>query len=617
MQGSGPSSPLTGTMVDVEAVVVGVFQKHGELGGLFVEEEDPDQDQDAQTSEGLFVLTAWPAQPGDLVRLRGTVTEFKGLTELHRVTRLQVCAHTATLPTPAIAHLPVASARQLEAVESMRVSLPQPLVVTDLHQLWQFGELVVSSKRLVQPTQVVAPGEAAVKVAQLNRQDRLIIDDGRTGRYLRVSVLGQDNAMPFSAANPIRTGQEISGLTGVMHYGFGHYRLQPTQPFQIKSAGNSRTEKPNPIGGTLRVGVFNVLSYFSTLDRSGPVCGPAHKQSCRGARNPLEQQRQLEKLVAAVHAIDADILALVELENNPEQSLRDIINAPNSPTGNSTWSYVATGSIGQDAIKVGLLFKSATVAREGDFAILNRAVDARYNDALNRPALAQSFRIQGSGELLTIVVTHLKSKVCSHAIGPDADQGDGQGCYNRSRTGAAAALADWVQSDPTGNGSELILVLGDFNSYRMEDPIQLMRKRNLIDLLDRFDDAVAWSYVYDGLIGTLDYAFSSQKLLPHVTGITAWHINADESTALDYRDEAGKPKAYYAASPFRSSDHDPLIIGLDLGSAPATTHKITSENGSSTRGYTLLAAALLLLILGTQVLRKQRAATIGKPNPHR
>jgi predicted extracellular nuclease len=300
--------------------------------------------------------------------------------------------------------------------------------------------------------------------------------------------------------------------------------------------------------------------------------------------------------------------------------LRDVVDALNSVTGDETWSYVATGSIGQDAIKVGLLFKPAAVAAMGRFALLDHAVDARFDDALSRPALAQSFRIDNSEVLLTMVVTHLKSKRCSGAGGADADQHDGQACFNRTRTEAAAALADWALPDPTGSGAEYVLVLGDFNSHRMEDPIRVMREKGFVDLLGRFNETNSYTYVYDGLIGTLDYAFSNSALAAHVTGITAWHINADESPALDYRDEPGKPKEYHAANAFRSSDHDPLIIGLDIGAvqvqvqAQAQAGKIMPDKDSPKILYVLLAGALVLLA-GVRMMRNNRPATMAKPKP--
>ena len=196
--------------------------------------------------------------------------------------------------------------------------------------------------------------------------------------------------------------------------------------------------------------------------------------------------------------------------------------------------------------------------------MLHRSIDPRFDDALNRPALAQSFRIAPGGSVLTVVVTHLKSKNCRAAVGRNQDHKDGQGCFNLARAEAATALAKWSLADPTGTGTDQVLIVGDFNSHRMEDPVRALEKSGLVNLLARFGGAEAYTYVYDGRTGTLDYAFASPQLLPFIAGAAAWHINADEPEVLDYNTEPGKPADYFATDPFRSSDHDPVIIGLDL-----------------------------------------------------
>ncbi len=89
------------------------------------------------------------------------------------------------------------------------------------------------------------------------------------------------------------------------------------------------------------------------------------------------------------------------------------------------------------------------------------------------------------------------------------------------------------------------------------------------DLLGKFVGGDAYTYVYDAQLGYLDYAFASRALLEQVTGATAWHINADEPDILDY-DLSFKPsaqRALFTADPFRSSDHDPVLVGLKLGGA--------------------------------------------------
>ena len=192
--------------------------------------------------------------------------------------------------------------------------------------------------------------------------------------------------------------------------------------------------------------------------------------------------------------------------------------------------------------------------------LLTSAVDARFNDSLNRPSLAQSFRATSNLALFTPIVNHLKSKSCGGAAGADADQGDGQGCWNAARTSAAEALRDWANSDPTGTGSDNVLIIGDLNSYAMEDPIQTLVGGGLTDLEPAFGDPDAYSYVFFGQVGSLDHAMSTAALTPQVSGTVPWNINADEIPSLDYNTEFGVLPSFYAPTAYRSSDHDPIVV---------------------------------------------------------
>jgi len=569
VQGSGAASPLAGQIVDVEAVVTAVFQGAGTLGGIFLQEEDVDADADPMTSEGLFAFTASPAAVGDLVRVRGTATEFFDLTELSPVSDLSVCSSGNPAPTPVVPVLPMASADAYEPFENMGVSMPSGLVINDVFTLWRFGEFTVSSTSRFQPTHIVSPGAPAIAQAAANALDALIVDDGRTPQNLLVTHPGQDDTNPFDATNPIRNGQTIDGLTGVMYYSFGAYRLQRTEPFVINEIANPRTAVPNAVGGTIKVGSLNVLNYFSTVDDSGSICGPLANQDCRGADTANELTRQTDKLVATLAAMDADVVGLIELENNDSASLQLLVDSLNAAVGAGTYDFVNTGTIGGDAIKQGLIYKPSTVTLEGSFATLTTAVDPRFNDQFNRPSLAQSFRANNNLGLFTAIVNHLKSKGSDcNGLG-DPDTGDGQGNCNLTRTSAAAALADWANSDPTSTGSSNVLLLGDLNSYAMEDPIAELENNSFTNLQALFEGPLAYSYTFNGQLGTLDYAMASADALPRVTGTTAWHINSAEAVALDYNEEFGKPAQYYQPDPFNGSDHDPVLVGLNL--LPPTT----------------------------------------------
>jgi hypothetical protein len=72
--------------------------------------------------------------------------------------------------------------------------------------------------------------------------------------------------------------------------------------------------------------------------------------------------------------------------------------------------------------------------------------------------------------------------------------------------------------------------------------------------------------VFDGQSGYLDHSLANPSLAAQVTGAADWHINADEPDLLDY-DTSFKPAAQdalYEPNAYRSSDHDPVIVGLDL-----------------------------------------------------
>ena len=169
--------------------------------------------------------------------------------------------------------------------------------------------------------------------------------------------------------------------------------------------------------------------------------------------------------------------------------------------------------------------------------------------------------------VFTAVVNHLKSKGsdCNHVGDPDT--GDGQGNCNITRTNAAEALVDWLDTDPTGSGDTDFLVLGDMNAYAQEDPITVFRDAGYVDTIDEFLGGEGYSYVFQGQSGYLDHALASPSLAAQVTGVTEWHINADEPIALDYNANFKSPnqvETFYSDDAYRSSDHDPVLVGLSL-----------------------------------------------------
>ncbi|HEX4897828.1 MAG TPA: ExeM/NucH family extracellular endonuclease, partial [Candidatus Limnocylindrales bacterium] len=296
--------------------------------------------------------------------------------------------------------------------------------------------------------------------------------------------------------------------------------------------------------------------------------------------------RQRDKLLAALDGLDADIIGLNELENTPGVSpLGDPTNGivaglnPLQAPG-ETYDFIDTGVIGTDAIRVGLIYRPDVVTPIGAFKVLTTAVDPRFIDTRSRPALAQTFQENATGERFTVVVNHLKSKGSSCADIGDPDLGDGQGNCNLTRKAAAQALVDWLATDPTGSGDPDFLIAGDLNSYAMEDPIDAIKAGSddvagtaddYTNLIAQFQGTYAYSYTFDGMAGYLDHALANGPLAGQVTGAADWHINSDEPDILDYDTsfKSATQDTFYESNGSRSSDHDPVRVGLDLN-APAT-----------------------------------------------
>ncbi len=432
IQGSGLSSPLLGQAVTVEAVVVGDFQGGTSLNGFFVQEQQADQDAHANTSEGLFIESNLvDVAVGNVVRVSGAASEAFNLTTLSLVSDIMVCATGAEL-LPTTVNLPFDSAtNSAEWYEGMYVMLPQTLTVTENYNLGRYGEVVVSANgRLMIPTQVALPGVSALAIKTQNNLNRLVINDGLSSQNPDPVLFP---APALSANNTLRVGDSVTGVYGVLSYGFDVYRLEPTQPLLFTTA-NPRTIIPVGLTGVaaLRVASFNVLNFFN-----GDGLGGGFPTS-RGADTLQEFVRQKNKIVDALYALDADLIGLMEIENDgytTNSAIAQLVNELNAVVGANTYAFVNPGvsKIGSDEIAVGMIYKPAQVELLGSARILDSSVDSRFLDSKNRPVLAQTVRDKTSGKVVTIAVNHLKSKGSSCDDVGDSDLDDGQGNCNLTR----------------------------------------------------------------------------------------------------------------------------------------------------------------------------------------
>lgn len=427
------------------------------------------------------------------------------------------------------------------------ITLAGPLTVTGNAKLLQDGELVVADGgRLWQPTEVAAPGAAAQKVALENQQRRLRLAAGPG------HVPGSSPwflPMPVSASQPLRVGSEVFGLTGVLSREPDGYRLQVTRPI-ARIVQAPRPALPQ-VPGDVRIASFNVLNLFNGDGQGGGF--PTE----RGAANLTDYHAQQRKLVAVVQAMQPDVAALMEIENDgagPESTLSQFVVALNQTGPARDWQAVAAPSEPADGpIRVALIYRQSRLQPVGEPATLRGGPFPVHS----RPPVAQAFRA-GKGPVFVLVATHLKSKgSCFEAEAMDLDQGDGQGCWNATRVDSAARLGQWLASDPTRSGSDLSLIIGDFNAFAQEDPIRTLAAAGWRNALPSSPDAGYYSFVFDGQSGRLDHALLSPALQQRLRGAAEWHNNADEQDAFDYHQHDD-------GQFWRASDHDPLLLGLDL-----------------------------------------------------
>ncbi len=504
VQGASSESPLAGEIVELQGVVT--LTQPGV--GFYVQSEEPDADP--LTSEALFVSTDRAAvSRGARVSLRGRVREREGSTELHAVELIQSCARVE----PQRAEADLALSAGLERWEHMWVSTRDSWTLVDAQSSAR-GELTVS-----RTGRRFAPGHE-LGTAREDATDELW--------RLRLSP----QTAPAAPRVP-RLGSRAQALAAiVLLAASGPALLVERAPSWQESAAPA---PPAPIPGVVRVASMNLHNYFAELDG-------------RGASSELELDRQRTKLVAALTALDADILALTELGSSVAslEHLTGGLNRTRAPAERYVSSSVAPP--GTSPIRAALLYRADRI---------DAASEAWFELApvLTRPPLFQRFR--RDGRELTVGVVHLKSKLCDGE--PAASELEG--CGASVRAAEADELAR-VSSRLEREGAERVLLIGDFNADARETPLLSLERAGWVDLLRSVPAADRYSFVFEGRAALLDHALANAALAREFVAASIWHINADEPSTRGY--SLDNPIDHYAPDARRSSDHDPVSVDLRL-----------------------------------------------------
>ncbi len=604
IQGTGATSPLAGQDVVTDGVVTASYPTGG-LRGFYLQTPGTGGALDLGThlaSDAVFVYlagadaAAFPAR-GAHVQVTGRVSEFAGLTELTPATADAVVAlPAATAPVPAQVAWPSAEAER-ESLEGMLYAPRGRWTVTDNFSLNRFAEIGLArgSRALPAPTDVARPGPAADAVAADNAARLLTLDDGASTDFLPFGGgASQDVPLPYlTPRTPVRVGSPaVFTRPVVVDYRNDLWKVQPTEQLTAANARTvqpatfpgTRPARPDRVGGDVQVASFNVLNYFTETGADWEAAGgdcdffvdrddaPVTVDGCdgegpRGAADDANLARQQAKIVAAINTLGADVLSLEEIENSAkyagpdhrDDALATLVRALNRDAGRPRWAFVPSPPASarpavadEDVIRTAFIYQPAAVRPVGSSRIL--VGDPAFDNA--REPLAQQFAPRGASPAarFVVVVNHFKSK------GSGVDDGTGQGASNPDRVAQATALEAFAADVAAAAHTDRVLLTGDFNSYTQEDPLQVLYDAGYTDIGEAFTDES--TYLFDGLVGSLDHVLASPALLGDVTGADVWNINSPESVAFEYSRRNYNATQLYAPTPFRASDHDPLLVGL-------------------------------------------------------
>ncbi|MCG5530632.1 ExeM/NucH family extracellular endonuclease [Halorhodospira halochloris] len=540
-QGSDRAQPQG--RVTVKGVVSGEFLGEDQLNGFFIQglESAPDG-----KPAGLFVYAPQidefaaekvaALEQGRVVRITGQAGEFHGRPQLSRIESIEIKGK-APLESYELAW----PAQNKWRFEGVHVTIAKDMLVSGNYKLSRFGSLKLTpERRAFRPTNF-APGDGPEQPRL--RGQRLILDDGSYSWYPDpIPYLNDDNTR--------RVGSRVKELSGVLTHAFEQWRIHPTEEPTFKDSNLRPQPLAEPAAEEVRVAAFNVENYFLTLGE-------------RGASSQRELEFQRAKLIAAASYLNADILALVEMENRadaPEDLVERLSKATDQP-----WELVrdpeaGSADAGSDAIKVSIAYRADRVKRVGE-AQRDRA------EVHHRPPLLAVFRASGGehddgeqqGEPFAVAAIHFKAKVGCPESG-DIDRG--QGCWNLRRKEQAEALIEFIRAWQEENDDIPVLIAGDLNAYGDEDPARVLASAAKVDLLA---EHIAWpqryTYVFRGESGYLDHLQAAPRLAERVTAVHTLPINADEPRFLEF-DDGGPRGRYRDSSPFRSSDHDPIAVDL-------------------------------------------------------
>lgn len=601
IQGTGDTTPYNGQVVTTRGIVTAAYPSGaGNFAGFFIQTPGTGGEIDPAThaaSDAIFVYDpaqASSVEPGQYVEVTGTAGEFRASSQISLVGNGTITHLDEEVdPVDPVANFRIpATAAEREAYEGMLLDPADNYAITNLYDLGGWGN---NSNRgqialgldgpLLQETDHALPGTAEYdELVADNAARSVVLDDAFTQSYngnVEVPYLTGDTdlrvgaTLDFEQPVILRPFEETSGQPASTVWYF-----QPLERvtgavdwLTVTEGGRDEHAVPPVVAGDLTVATFNVLNYFTTLgiedsgctaytDRAGNPLTVNSGCLQRGAWDSENLERQETKIVEAINALDADVVGIQEIENSVkfgkdrDDALATLVAALNEASAPGTWAYVPSPPTAdlpaladQDVIRNAFIYQPASVTPEGDtFVNTDQSV---YSNA--REPIVQEFSANGADYSFLVANNHFKSKGGTCGSPPE-------GCFNADRVNQANALADFTAGLADELGVEDVFLLGDFNSYAAEEPVVALETAGFINV----NESRTASYSYQGKVGSLDHIFANAAAGENVADYGVWQINAGESVLAEYSRLNYFASDHYDTTFFRSSDHNPIIVGIEI-----------------------------------------------------
>jgi hypothetical protein len=589
IQGASHISPLLGESVTGVEGVVTARRTAGGRGFWF---QDPDGDGDDATSDGVFVFLnqAPSAQIGNVVRVSGTVSEFRSggatstnltITQINSSnTNVEILSSGNPLPLPIVlgvsGRLPPTekidddseTTRDIEvsddydptddaidfyeSLEGMIVRINSGAAVVGPTK--SFGEITVLPDGGSWATGLRTPRGGILLGGYTDpNPERVQIDD----EILRDQITPRPSiAMPDMDVGAVVT----SPIIGPIDYTFANYKIQATTIPTFVPSSIERESATPPRDQELLVATFNVenLSAVSPQAKFDELAGMVVDNLSSPDLLGIEEIQD-DTGPTNDGAVDASqtwtrLIAAIQAAGGPLYEYRQIDPVNNADGG-------APGS----NIRVGFLFRTdrglSFIDRPGGDATTSTSVIANPSGPRlslspgridpNNPAyfetrksLAGEFRFRG--KKLFAIVVHFSSK------------SDDQPLFGRfqpptrfseiARHGQAQVVADFVEDIRAVDPNAYVVVLGDINDFEFSETVGILESGGTTTFVDTMPANERYSYVFEGNSQVLDQILGSDSILARLVEYDVVHVNSEFAV--------------------QASDHEPSVARIKMIGEP-------------------------------------------------